>query len=145
MHELNTKGSYQVPEALLEKIQAQFWGFHCDDVQTCVNIGKCWENHGYLLDPHTATAWAAATSYVADTGDKRPMVILSTASPYKFPAAVLEALRGDMSGDEFQQMERLQALTGVKIPANLAGLQGKPERHTGVINKKDMQEFVLSI
>jgi hypothetical protein len=42
-------------------------------------------------------------------------------------------------------MERLQALTGVRIPANLAGLQGKAERHTGVINKEDMQNFVLSI
>ena len=145
MHDLNTKGSYQVPEALLEKIQNQFWGFHCGDAQTCVNIGECWENHGYLLDPHTATAWAAANSYVGSTGDKRPMVILSTASPYKFPAAVLEALHGDMSGDEFQQMERLQELTGVRIPANLAGLQGKAERHTGVINKEDMQNFVLSI
>ena len=50
-----------------------------------------------------------------------------------------------MSGDEFQQMERLEKLTGVKIPANLAGLQGKTERHTGVINKEDMQNFVLSI
>ena len=73
------------------------------------------------------------------------MVVLSTASPYKFPAAVLDSIGGDMSGDEFRQMDRLQALTGVKIPTNLAGLQGKTERHTGVINKEDMQEFVLSL
>ena len=40
-------------------------------------------------------------------------------------------------------MERLRALTGVPIPANLAALREKPERHTGVIPKEKMLEFVL--
>ena len=75
----------------------------------------------------------------------RPMVVLSTASPYKFPAAVLAAVGGDTSGSEFDQMARLSAMTGVPIPKNLAGLQGKPERHTGVINKEDMLDYVLHL
>ena len=73
------------------------------------------------------------------------MVVLSTASPYKFPASVLEAIGGDMSGDEFDQMERLCRTTGVAIPENLATLKGKTECHTGVIPKQDMLEFVLSL
>ena len=145
MEDLKTKGSYQVPADLLEKIQAQFWGFHCGDAGTGANIKDCWENHGYLLDPHTATAWAAAEDYVNQTGDKRPMVILSTASPYKFPSAVLEGIGGDRSGDEYAQMAELNRLTGVAIPKNLADLQGKPELHTGVIPKDKMQEFVIGL
>ena len=58
---------------------------------------------------------------------------------------MLEALGGDLSGDEFDQMERLGADTGVAIPKNLANLRGKPERHTGVINKEDMLDFVLGL
>ena len=73
------------------------------------------------------------------------MVVLSTASPYKFPAAVLGAIGGDQSGDEFTQMERLQQITGVAIPKNLANLRQLPERHTGVIDKEDMLEFVLQL
>ena len=73
------------------------------------------------------------------------MVVLSTASPYKFPVAVLTAIGGDTSGDEFQQMERLSALSGVAIPKNLAGLQGKTEKHTGVIDKDKMLEYVLNL
>ena len=73
------------------------------------------------------------------------MVVLSTASPYKFPAAVLEAIGGDLSGDEFDQMERLSEITGVAIPANLAGLRGKQERHLGVLNKDEMLNFVLGL
>ena len=72
------------------------------------------------------------------------MVVLSTASPYKFPAAVLEAIGGDCSGDEFDQMERLEEISGVPIPRNLSGLREKTERHTGVIDKEKMLDFVMS-
>ena len=74
---------------------------------------------------------------------ENPMVVLSTASPYKFSTAVLTAIGGDTSGSEYDRMERLRALTGVPIPANLAALREKPERHTGVIPKEKMLEFVL--
>jgi His/Glu/Gln/Arg/opine family amino acid ABC transporter permease subunit len=63
----------------------------------------------------------------------------------KFPAAVLSAIGGDLSGDEFDQMERLSEITGVSIPKNLATLRGKEERHTGVIDKEDMLDFVLGL
>ena len=145
MHDLNTTGSYTVPAAMQETIRQSFWAGFSDDEAACAAIGQVWKNHHYLCDPHTACGWDVAEDYVNQTGDHRPMVVLSTASPYKFPAAVLDSIGGDMSGDEFAQMERLQELTGVKIPGNLAGLQGKTERHTGVINKEDMQNFVLSI
>ena len=73
------------------------------------------------------------------------MVVLSTASAYKFPAAVLDALGGADSADEFEQMEQLQRITGVKIPENLSGLRDKQEKHTGVIAKEDMLSFVQGL
>ena len=145
MRQLNTDGVYTVPAALLEKIQSQFWGFHCGDVRAHVNIGRCWENHHYLMDTHTATGWVAAQRYVRKTDDKRPMVVLSTASPYKFPAAVLAAIGGNTEGDEFTLMERLEEMTGVPIPKNLANLRQMPERHLGVIRKEEMLDFVLGL
>jgi threonine synthase len=145
MNKLNSEGSYTVPESLQEAIQADFWAGCCGDAEAQAAIKSVWENHHYLCDTHTATGWAVAQDYVNQTGDNRPMVVLSTASPYKFPAAVLDAIGGDMTGSEFDQMERLQAITGVQIPGNLSGLQGKVERHTGVIPKEDMLEFVLGL
>ena len=71
------------------------------------------------------------------------MVVLSTASPYKFPAAVLAAIGGDCSGDEFDQMERLAEVSGVPIPKNLAGLREKSERHTDVIDKETMLDYIM--
>ena len=145
MGKLNKEGAYTVPAALLEKIQSEFTAYCCDDARAEEIMGRVYKDLGYLCDPHTASGWAAAEDYVAETGDKRAMVVLSTASPYKFPVAVLTAIGGDTSGTEFEQMERLSALTGVPVPKNLSGLQGKEEKHTGVIEKDAMPEYVLNL
>ena len=145
MQQLKEKGAYTVPADLLAKIQAEFCASYCDDARAEEIMGRVFRDYGYLCDPHTAAGWAAAEDYVTQTGDHTPMVVLSTASPYKFPAAVLTAIGGDTDGDEFCQMERLSRLSGVPIPGNLSGLQGKPEKHTGVIPKEKMLDFVLSL
>ncbi len=145
MGKLNKEGSYTVPGELLAKIQKEFWAAYCDDARANEIMGRVYADCGYLCDPHTASGWAAAEDYVAETGDKRAMVVLSTASPYKFPVAVLTAIGGDTSGSEFAQMERLSAMTGVPIPKNLASLQGKEEKHTGVIEKDKMLDYVLNL
>ncbi|MBE6943882.1 MAG: threonine synthase [Ruminococcaceae bacterium] len=142
MQKLNTEGHYQVPEELLTKIQAEFWAGCCDDEKATATIKSAWEKTGYLCDPHTAAGWAVAEEYREATGDMRPMVVLSTASPYKFPGAVLKALAEPESADEFAQMEQLSKLTGVPVPENLSGLQEKVERHTDVIEKDQMLAYV---
>ena len=145
MNELNTQGYYTVPQSLQEKICEKFWAGCCDDTEAAEVIGRVWHEHSYLCDTHTAAGWKAAEDYVNQTGDTRPMVVLSTASPYKFPAAVLSAIGGSCDGDEFAQMEALRAATHVPIPGNLAGLRQKRERHTGVIDKEEMLNFVLNL
>ena len=145
MGKLNTEGVYTVPAAMKTAIDGQFWAGCCDDEGAAKVISKVWNENGYLMDTHTAAGWMAAEEYVAETSDQRPMVVLSTASPYKFPAAVLEAIGGDLTGDEFDQMERLEAVTRVPAPKNLSTLKGKQERHTGVIDKDKMLEYVLSL
>ena len=145
MRQLNTEGIYTVPADLKAAMDAEFWADCCDDDGAAAIIGKVWAEHGYLMDTHTASGWAAAQNYVNQTGDTRPMVVLSTASPYKFPAAVLEAIGGDLTGDEFDQMERLEAVTQVPAPKNLSTLKGKPQRHLNVIDKDKMLEYVLSL
>ena len=145
MEQLNTEGCYTVPEDLLGDIQAEFWAADCDDAAGQKTIEMLWKQHGYLCDTHTAAGWAAAEEYVHQTGDGRPMVVLSTASPYKFPAAVLSAIGGEAEGDDFARMERLEELTGVAIPRNLSGLREKEERHPGVIKKEAMLPFVLNL
>ena len=145
MNQLSTQGAYTVPDALKQAIQAEFWASYCDDHRATTIMSKVYKEQGYLCDPHTASGFAAAEDYIAATGDHAPMVILSTASPYKFPAAALKAIGGDTSGSEFQQMDRLHHITGVPVPPALAALRNKPERHTDVIKKEDMLDYVLKL
>ena len=145
MKKLNTEGFYTVPEQLKNAIAEEFWGGYCDDELTRKTIKKVWQEQGYLCDTHTAAGWAVAEMYVEATGDNAPMVVLSTASPYKFPRAVLCSLEDNNEPDEFKQMARLQELTGVAIPGNLQGLQEKKELHTGVIPKDQMISFVENL
>ena len=145
MQQLNTEGFYTVPENLQQAVADQFWAGCCDDARASEVIGRVFREQGYLCDPHTATGWAVAEDYVNQTGDSRPMVVQSTESPYKFPAAVLSALEPVGQLDEFAMMDRLQQVSGVAVPANLSGQQQKPERHTGVIEKDKMLSFVMGL
>ena len=142
MESLNKDGIYTVTEAVKQAVQAQFYAGFCGDQKAQETIKAVWENHHYLCDTHTATAWAVAEDYVKTTGDTRPMVVLSTASAYKFPAAVLNSLETVTETDDFRLLEMLNAKTGVAIPMNLRGLEQKEERHTGVIEKDAMLSFV---
>ena len=143
MDELRETGVYQVPQALLDKLHADFWQGFCDDAGTKNAIGKVWREYGYLCDTHTAVAWDVAQQYKAARPDHAPVVILSTASPYKFPAAVLEGIGKSADGDEFDVMERLRNETGVPIPPNLAGLRERAVRHKDVIDRGEMLDYVL--
>ena len=145
MAQLNENGVYTLPADLQAAVQAEFWADCCSDEQGREVIGRVWKNNAYLCDPHTAAGWAAAEEYQAATGDLRPMVVLSTASPYKFPAAVLQAIGSAESSDEFRQMEQLHRETGVAIPPMLAALEQKEEKHIGVIPKDNMPDFVLNL
>lgn len=141
MRSLREDGVYTVSPALLERLQAEFACGCCDDAQTCETIGRVQRAHGYLMDTHTAVAWHVAEHYQSE----RPVVVLSTASPYKFPAAVLSALGQDAGGDEFAVMQRLHAHTGVPIPKALAELPTKARRHFDVIDREQMQNYVEAL
>ena len=139
MRDLSQKGFYQVPEELFAAIRQEFGAGCCDDEQGKETIGRVYTSYNYLMDPHTACAWAVAETHRGNA----PMVVLSTASPYKFSSAVLSSIGGDVSGSEYERMDRLCAITEVPIPKNLRSLQDKPELHTQVIPKEDMLDFVL--
>ena len=145
MQQLSEEGHYAVSRELLDKIQSEFWAGCCDDARAGATISKVWRDHRYLCDPHTASGWAAAEEYGKQTGDTRPMVVLSTASAYKFPAAVLDALGCEKDADEFDRMVQLERITGWPIPKNLRNLRDLPERHTGVIPKEAMLNFVQEL
>ena len=143
MKQLNEQGHYKVSDELLKKLKAEFSCGCCDDAAAAETIGRLWAEENYLCDPHTAVAWNVAEQFGKTCSGGAPVVVLSTASPYKFPAAVLSALGQKAGEDEFAVMEEVHARTGVPVPKNLAALREKPVRHKDVIGREDMLAYVL--
>ncbi len=139
MADLNTKGKYEIDADLLSLVKAEFDGGFADEDATIKAIGKAYEKYNYVMDPHTAVAYSVSEEIEADC----PRVILSTASPYKFPASVISGLGGDAKTDnEFELFERLNKMTGVEIPASLANLEKAPVRFKDVCEKDEMTKAV---
>ncbi|MBQ0037872.1 MAG: threonine synthase [Clostridiales bacterium] len=144
MAQLKETGRYQVSEALFARLQEVFACGKCGDGDASAAIGRVWQEEHYLMDPHTAVGWHVADGFMAAQDDEAPVVVLSTASPYKFSGAVLEALGEARMDDEFAMMQKLHEITGAPVPENLAKLQQMPVLHEDVIDKEQIMDYVLS-
>ena len=80
--------------------------------------------------------------YRAAAGNRTPCVIVSTASPFKFGSAVLEALGVITNETGPALMDELAAYTGIAAPAPLASLAGKKVRFDGWVERQDMLQAV---
>ncbi len=143
-NDLNVSGKYTVSDDIAVKFKELFYGGCCDDEKTMATIKDTFNNKDYLCDTHTAVAVNVYNEYVAVTGDNRPTVIASTASPYKFANSVLSALGQDVCGDEFATVEKLQAVSGVAVPSPIAALKNAVPRFNNVCEKQDMIKVVLN-
>ena len=135
------QGSYNVPAELLAKIQAVFGCGWADEDQVAAAIKDCWDRNGYLIDPHTACGYHVLGQVPAASGAKA-RVVLSTASPYKFPRAVAGSLGLFCPPDDFACMKVLEKATGTVAPAQLSELQQKPVLHDAVVDIDGMGGFV---
>ena len=72
-----------------------------------------------------------------------PMVVLSTASPFKFPRDVLTALGGDAPASDFAAMAALTAGTGAEAPASLRELDKLEVRFKTVLQPADIRTAAL--
>jgi threonine synthase len=141
MKQLNEKGCYTVPAEVKAEIDRVFVGYYADENETTAAISKAWEM-GYLSDTHTAVALSCADQYRSDTDDATPMVVASTASPYKFANDVYRAVAKAEPTDELSALDELSAQTSTDIPYPLSGLATRTVRFSDVITADDMTAAV---
>ncbi|MDE6775512.1 MAG: threonine synthase [Ruminococcus sp.] len=142
---LASEGRYEVSDDVKAKLNDEFCAGFCDDEQTKAVIREIYEKYSYTCDTHTAVAVKVYNEYRAATGDTTKTVIASTASPYKFSAAVLEAIERSVSDiDEYSKVDRIAELSDIPVPSALADLKNKPERFNDVIEKSEQKNYVLN-
>ena len=142
MNALAAHGKYTVKPETAQKIASEFACGFCGDEDTEKTIAQLFAEQGYLLDTHTAVAWNVAGQYRTKSGSDRPLVVVSTASPFKFCKSVLEALGETSFAAGTDIIAQLAQKTGKPAPAPLAGLAGKAVRFTDVTGKDEMTQVV---
>ena len=140
MNDLNQWGAYEVPAELLAKIRQLFGCGWADEDQVRAMIADCWQKNHYVIDPHTACGYYVMQQMPRDP--LTPRVLLSTASPYKFPRVVNEALGWDASGSDFDCMDVLAEHSGTTAPKALRGLEHADVRFTDVVDIDGMPAYV---
>ena len=116
--------------AAREELSQHFASGYADEAQTHRAIRRAWTQDHTLIDPHTAASYHVADTYAQDD---IPLVVVSTASPYKFAPAVLQAL-GELVADEQAEdwadcAARLAQNTGTEVPLAIRELAELPVRH----------------
>lgn len=109
-----------------EIVKNKISAYSVDDEQTINTIMEVYEKHGYILEPHSAVAFAAMEKYLKENPEQKGF-ILGTAHPVKFPDAVEKAIHGQ-----------------IEIPESLKGLM-KKEKKTVEINSdfEELRRFLL--
>lgn len=146
MDQLNHDGSYQVSSAVFGKMNVTFnAGFATQD-QVLQEIRRVYGHDGYVIDPHTAVASFATHQYQAKHQDKTPTVIVSTASPYKFPETVYKAVTGnEVTTSGLEAIKQLQATLQQPLSANVQQLFEQSAKTEQVIEPSAMEATISKI
>lgn len=141
MEGLKNNGVYEIEPEVLDRIKEEFTAGYLTEEQVLETIKDCYAKTGYVLDTHTACGYGFLERYRSESGDKTPTIVVSTASPYKFPESVHGAISGEVL-DVYTAIEKLTALTGVPVPGPLCGIKERPVLHTTVIDRSEIPAFI---
>ena len=142
MDSLAEHGRYEVSGGVRRNLERDFSAGFCDDEAAKKTIAQVWNERKYLIDPHTAVAMNVLEQYRAEAGDTTPTLVASTASPFKFGPAVLEALGVAQPQQGQESIGQLAEFTGMAAPAPLVGLAGKRIRFSQTVEKDHMTDAV---
>jgi len=141
MEGLKDNGVYEIEPEVLARIKEEFTAGYLTEEQVLETIKDCYDKTGYVLDTHTACGYGFLERYRRESSDKTPTIVVSTASPYKFPESVHGAISGEVL-DVYAAIDRLTALTGVPVPGPLCGIKERPVLHTTVIDRSEIPAFI---
>jgi threonine synthase len=122
MADFRATGRMTVPDAAWRKATTLLTGFTLDDPGTLAEIRATHAATGYLADPHTSTAIAAAK---ASRPAHLPTIVAATARPAKFPDAIEQAVgfRAPLPphlADLYERPEHFSV-----VPADLATIEAR--------------------
>lgn len=142
MTALKNEGKYVLSDEQKNAVKAGFGAGFTTEEETAETIKETFEKYDYLIDTHTAVAMKCAKEYI-DAGNGEQVLVVSTASPYKFASSVIEALGKKCELEAVLAPEELEAVSKKEIPLPLVKLHEKRIRFDKSIEKTEMADEVL--
>ncbi len=142
MEDLKKSNKYSVTKKEKNEMEQIFFADYSEEEDCLSMISQIFDEYGYVLDTHTAVAVDVADTYLDYSKSDIPVVILSTASPYKFSQSVLKAITGKKVSDAFKAAENLEKETAMPIPNQIKSLKNKDIRFTKIVDKNKTQDAV---
>lgn len=142
MIDLKKHGTYTISNTEQETLSKEFFAGFTDEEECLSEIGYIFDEYGYVADPHTAVAINVTENYRENINTKNNVVVLSTASPYKFACDVLKAINDKSIKDAFKASEMLSEVSAMPIPEQILELKTKEKRFNEVIEKNDTVDAV---
>ena len=148
MAALSKSGRYSLSTAEQNKFRQDFFAGCTSEDDTVECIYDIFEEYGYPMDTHTGVAMSVAQRYEEKrrsdpAAEPRPLVVISTASPYKFPQDVLYALTGNDVKDSFKGVKRIHLLTAMKVPEPIKAVRYKQIRFKTTVSPDKMFDEVM--
>ncbi len=144
MKQLSENGKYTVSDNAKAIIEQNFAGYFANEEETAQTLRTFYTDYNYLADTHTSVALNCAQKYVNESGDTKKMVVVSTASPYKFASDVYASISGKVAPDGTAALDALSELTDTEISYPLKGLDTRKVNFDKVIDKEDMLKEVYN-
>ena len=149
MQSLAEKKEYCITQAEKAQLDEEFFGGFAREDDTIEAMYEIFDEFGYAMDTHTGVGLAVYMQYreavlKENEKDRTPIIVLSTANPYKFPQDVLYALSGNDVKDSFKGIKRLHLLTAMKPPKSLLDLRYRVPRFKTKV-KNDINEMAAAI
>ncbi|MBR2825857.1 MAG: threonine synthase [Solobacterium sp.] len=145
MHRLEKEGSYTITDKMKQKIQETFVGYWASEEDCKKEIFARYQKDGILVDPHTSVALSALRKHKEETNSLYPTIVLSTASIFKFPNAILESLHEEVPSDAFEALDKLSQIAKQEIPFNIRKLKNAPIRFSDSVSKEDAISYLASL
>ena len=142
MSELSAGGKYSISASEKEGLK-DFFGGYADEKQTSEQISKIYKASGYVIDTHTAVASYVCDQYKEKTGDNAPVVIASTASPYKFTRSVMNSIDPEYDKKtDFELIDELAKVSNTSIPQAIEDIRTAPVLHKTECDIDEMKSVI---
>ncbi len=143
MNDLKTSGKYVITDDMKEFIK-DFTGVFASEADCAEKIKSLYEDTGYVIDTHTSVAAAGYDKYAKATSDSSPVVIASTASPFKFLKSVITAIDSKYAdSDDFELIDVLSKTSNVDVPQAIEDIRNAVIVHDTVCDVNEMKSLVM--